>query len=497
MRRDLAILLGLLLASGGCIPDQVHGDDDGSGDDDDGSGDDDDVYAPCEEHADCSDGLVCDRPHQYCVECRVTEDCDELQRCDGDRCVEATPCGSDLDCTAEGLVCDTAAGRCVDCNSASDCSELPCLFHTCFSTHDCESSTDCTDLSMVCEDAPTPQWPESFDGMGCQECGAPADCGARENCQDGLCFDVCGDRVCGAFQGADCGECPGGGQCASTGMACMQTVVSGIDFMPSRIEVDDDYLFASDHSGGRAYCYDIDSGEQQYSVGAGEDLEDIAINSTHLFWADGDGPIRRIPKEGGSTETIADEDGKCFEIVADDTWLLCSWYTLAGSWEDNGIWEVPVDGGYFDRIFGGCNFDSLVLVDDDIFWSCFNNQILGKIQVGTPGADYEVLVDDIQVMHLIVQEDHVYYPEGGTWRVPVDGGSPQQVHASETTPLFIHDGKLFYESYSGALMTMEPAGGHEQVVLSEADADGMSRVVLGPDGAIWIGFQGRIVKLTM
>lgn len=62
--------------------------------------------------------------------------------------------------------------------------------------------------------------------MACLECGQNGDCAPGFACVDSACFDVCtsAERVCGPFEGTDCGSCSGDSTCATSGRACIERI---------------------------------------------------------------------------------------------------------------------------------------------------------------------------------------------------------------------------------------------------------------------------------
>jgi hypothetical protein len=482
-----SMCLSMVLAAGeGCRP-EVADDDDGASDDDD-----DDLHAPCEVHADCAEDLVCDRIEQRCVECRVSDDCVDDRRCDDQQCVEATSCDSDLDCADEGQVCDDLAGRCVACNAALDCDALPCLGHSCFDTKTCSSSPDCSDLNMVCEAALPPAWPSEFGGKGCQECGAAADCGDRENCQGGLCFDVCEDRICGEFEGADCGDCPGGAFCASTGLACVEQVAE-IPCDVDDMAVDADHVFVSCREEGEIYRVDKSDGDSERVISTGDFyVHGIALNETYLVWADTNDTVSRKPKAGGSTVELATL-ARCEDIAASEDAVFC-----AGHSAPYGIYEIPIDGGSPDRILPLVYPDDFLLRDDGLlFWTDYNDSLLGATPVDGGVTTY--VVDDKQTDVFTADAESVYFAVGygedsGVWRVDDGGGSAEHIALYDPIRLVMSEGVLYGTTYDGVSEIDTDGGGVR--LLADTDSLGCGPSVrVASEGDIWMLCDDAVWRL--
>lgn len=196
---------------------------------------------------------------QFCVhECTSASDCqvdgvDIGLTCDGSRCVNASPCASDLECTAElsewTIPCTPGGGECAEVMGACVGTVLVCAYPpndvvTCESFEmeevpvtdaagdpitvcgvgnarcgddgncfvGCESNVDCTtDAAPVCNVATG--LCECGADVDCQTLGSPAQstcvqgqcgCASNEDCVAGQAGDLCQDGICACSGDAAC-----------------------------------------------------------------------------------------------------------------------------------------------------------------------------------------------------------------------------------------------------------------------------------------------------
>lgn len=174
--------------------------------------------AGCFVNSDCSAPLVC--AFQRChVECTVTRDCHDAQRCVG---AEEVAHVCQLDQEAH---CKTSA----DCASGFKCGPDGACRDQCVTAGDCISGQQCV-LSVCAE-------PSELDASGAlpqtqpySNCRLNSDCAVGMKCASNTCVDECrADSDCTGSQTCDGGAChyPGGGRCTTpadctmTGAECI------------------------------------------------------------------------------------------------------------------------------------------------------------------------------------------------------------------------------------------------------------------------------------
>jgi hypothetical protein len=159
----------------------------------------------------CADGLACDVESHTCVEPKVT--CEDL---DAECGKIRNTCGARLDCgdCGEGEECNPDTNRCVDCTNPAcedlgyECGPawLGCgdrmVLADCGA---CAEGSVCNVGFNRCEPAP------ASEGGDCVPLGAEVAC-ANAKAECGFISDGCGNVL-------DCGDCPLGESCATSGIA--------------------------------------------------------------------------------------------------------------------------------------------------------------------------------------------------------------------------------------------------------------------------------------
>ncbi len=394
------------------------------------------VGAPCSTHTECV-ASVCSRTDGRCVRCRTTADCARGERCAGTQCVASTACTSDRSCASSNMVCDGEGERCVECNTADDCAGMPCLGHSCVATRACTSSTQCADLNMVCGPALPPAWPATYLGKGCGECTTVADCGAGEACLERMCVPVCREakRTCGSFEGAVCGSCPSGSACVSTGRGCARGRADAYGATASADGGDRLFLERDGRASGGASLSEILDGSAPPRLVATSPvyLDGVAVNATHVFFADVGGAIHRRGIQSGSVGVFArvppSTSSWCQGIAATDAYLVCSVVDYANG-ANSGIYAYPTGGGPGTRISPVVQA-SILAEGSHVYWAEINGPQIGRTPLA--GGPTQLLgrrqgkVRGIVGGHLYVE---TY--SAGLIRIPTGGGAEQRVSADHT-----------------------------------------------------------------
>ena len=214
------------------------------------------TYFSCESSKDCPGDLICFKEEGFCVECAVSADCADNQKCTAEYlCIDVVACISDKDCKEVDGVCDKEAGECVDCLSDLDCpDEWLCVEKICFEpvcqlnearcngqiVEVCNATLTGWDLVKTCPETqfcvagkcldhvcqPNAKFCDDQTATVCNADGSgPAestDCAAIDLfCSAGECTECqpqcdgkeCGDDGCGG----NCGVCPEGVPCKEDG----------------------------------------------------------------------------------------------------------------------------------------------------------------------------------------------------------------------------------------------------------------------------------------
>jgi fibro-slime domain-containing protein len=125
----------------------------------------------CSSDKDCRpQDLLCETSRRLCVECLSSSHCGDNRLCEGNACVDITPCNSSRDC-ADGQVCSDALSRCVECEEDVDCDAGEvCAGEVCRAS--CRSDKDCQALDLLCDQSR---------GV-CVDCNGHGDCAESEYC---------------------------------------------------------------------------------------------------------------------------------------------------------------------------------------------------------------------------------------------------------------------------------------------------------------------------
>lgn len=335
-----------------------------------------------------------------------------------------------------GKVCDTSAGRCVACNSSADCGDKACLGHSCVDNPACQSSLDCAELEMVCAPALPPAWPQSFMGQACAECASRNDCAAQEGCTDGFCVDVCGDRICGTVDGAECGSCSGDGICAAGGMACVSVLPAQFDAEAVYFDQGQALVWKDGRSSGRANVWSIDlagsgSATNLYLGQSGVYLDGVTVAGGRVFAALTDGSIVSGASQGRLT-TFTNVPGVgtsqsvwCQGLAGHADHLVCDLVDYDEA-VTSGLYRFPVDGQAPSLIDTIVQSSGLFVAGEEVIWSDFNGVQIGKSQLLT---GQRTVLARTQADLIGVAGGHVYLrtTENELQRIPLAGGNPAPV----------------------------------------------------------------------
>jgi hypothetical protein len=184
----------------------------------------------CKSTTDCA-GMaaapVCDLPTGRCIRCLSATDCPMNNDCTSEACVPYTTCMNSLGCP-QGQVCDTSRMRCVQCVGDNDCATTQrCALSVC--RLKCTSDNMCTSMGMLCD----------ISHGYCVGCLTANDCKPEQYCSNGTCVaDLCmgGSSLCQNNAVAQC-RTDGSGYNApttcSTGQTC--TLTNGMASCKSQV----------------------------------------------------------------------------------------------------------------------------------------------------------------------------------------------------------------------------------------------------------------------
>lgn len=468
--------------------------------------------SPCQTSDQCEGTLVCDRWAGACAACRTTLDCSTGQRCSEGSCVDTPSCSSDLDCSGQGMLCDQDARRCVECNSTADCTGgRACLGKSCKATKACESSLDCTSTHMVCGEAVPPEWPLEYLGKGCMECAQTSDCPSNTACNDGLCYDVCATagRVCGDFMGVSCGACDVG-QCSSIGTGCVRVAEVLLASGLTTIVPDGDSAFlgfrgdqgSTPH--GSIHALDRSAGTTRLLAQRDAYVDDVAANSTRVFWAEPEA-VMSVAKTGGAPTKLATIHDSCWKIEVSDEWVICALRDYDNG--TDGLYKISIATGELTALWRGNTPDAIRLVGDRVYFSATEGSFFVESFIGyvplSGGAVQKIV--NAQASSLYVAGGFIYWPEWANTtylaRVPVGGGAiedlgPHQIYGAAGEALYVSgaDGGVLQASLD--LTTTRPLLGADDI-----GSEGFSAAAVDARGFLWsgggFGFGSVVLELPI
>jgi hypothetical protein len=491
------------------------GGDDGTGASNGGAGGDGGdgpaVGLPCQTSDQCEGALVCDRWAGVCAVCRTTLDCPSGQRCSAGSCVDTPSCSGDLDCSAQGMLCDQDARRCVECNSAADCAgEKACLGKSCKPTMACDSSLDCTPNHMLCGEAVPPEWPLSYLGKGCMECAQSSDCPSSTACTEGLCYDVCAaaGRICGDFMGVSCGACSVG-ECSSIGSGCVRAAEVFLSSGLTNIVPDGDLAFLGfrgdqgDAPHGSIHALDRTSGTTRLLAQRGAYVDDVATNTTRVFWAEPEA-VMSVAKTGGAPVKLATIHEACWEIEASDEWVICALRDYDNG--TDGLYKISIATGALTALWSGNTPDAIRLVGDRVYFSAseggfFSESFIGYVSLS--GGPVQQIAR-AQASELYIAGGFLYWSdwanEPRVARVPVDGGAIEdlgsyQIYGAAGEALYVSDADRSILQASLDLKTTKPVLGPDDI------GSGASAFAVDARGLLWgsggFGFGSMVLEIPV
>jgi hypothetical protein len=199
--------------------------------------------------------------------------------------------------------------------------------------------------------------------------------------------------------------------------------------------------------------------------------EGIAVDSTNVYWTDGDGNINGVPIAGGNFFLLAagnPSDG----FAADGTnvyWTELGTFDQDAGWTDASVWKIAVDGGRPAPVATAQHDpNSIVVVGTHIYWSDNStDSVLGTLVSG--GTPTPLATGLIFPTSIATDGTYLYCAEHGNGTIekfPIDADA-----GARTLLVFAQDN----------IITVAVAGGNAfWIALGPADRDGGF-----PHGAIW------------
>ena len=239
--------------------------------------------------------------------------------------------------------------------------------------------------------------------------------------------------------------------------------------------VSTDEIWTADLSGGNPHVIVTDQNVPQ----------GIAVNSSHLYWADSvDGTIWEANLDGtGPQAIVAGQRGQAGLAV---TASHIYWANQGGGGDRAGtIWAADLNGGNPHAIVTGQTLPAGVAADaSHVYWASDGlNQMsgLGTISEASPdGTGAQTIVDGLDDLHgVAVDASHLYWAsnDGTVTQASPDGTSPHTIASDQNDPWGVASdaSRLYWASNDDGTVT-------------QASPDGSSphAIVSGQDSPTWV-----------
>lgn len=355
----------------------------------------------------CGTGMVC--INQACAPCGGAS-----QPC----CTSGTFCQSGLNCHAGQCSCTAVCTN--KCGGASDGCGGTC-------NGSCGSGTTC--VSQACVPCGAP-------GQSC--CGTGAPCQSALSCQNGVCgcTPACTNKCGGAPDGCG-GTC--NGACAA-GMSCVnQSCQSGPVTLASGLD--------------RPW--------------------NITIDANYVYWVENAiaGAARRVPKGGGTVETLATGLPEPTALLTDGSYA----YVLERNGGQNGrIDRIPIAGGSPQTVVGGLsNAQNHIATDGTyLYFGDYVNGGVIKRVAKLPGSTATILVQGNGMLNLntaiAVDAGYVYFHNdyNRVLRTTTNGGAVSDLGPGSPAGMVAYGSFLYFVSGAALNVARMPSIGGSPTVLA-------------------------------
>jgi len=225
-----------------------------------------------------------------------------------------------------------------------------------------------------------------------------------------------------------------------------------------------------------------------YAVGIA--VDDSSVYFTAFVNGEGAGVVRRAPKEGGASTTLAEGQSRPWGIAVDDARVY--WVEQGAAPPDanddtggatslGAIFALPKSGGEPKALAGQANSGDVIALDDDnVYW----HELEAIRRVSKEGGSASTLASSAlhtASSNLVVAGGRLYWAqEAGTWSVSsvaTTGGPSVTLAANVDQPssVGLFGGALYWSDAQGSTVgaiRSVPTGGGNQTVISPPNASG-------------------------
>jgi hypothetical protein len=267
---------------------------------------------------------------------------------------------------------------------------------------------------------------------------------------------------------------------------------------------------------GLVFRVPIDGGESEVLTPPMFDPKGLAVNDTHVYWANGGygvdetgstgATIMRVAKSGGTPETVSEAVYPIALALDDD----------AVYWSDADLDQIvmrPLEGTSNTVLAESQRTVKYLALDStSVYWT---NETGEVVKVAKAGGPPTVLASgQSQPLGIAVDATRVYWAAAGDgWirSVPLSGGAVQNVREAEyPIAVSLQDGYLIYTNAPGALTTTSDTGQVLRVPLDGGTAELLADrqelpwniTTIGAKDVLWADagkydFAGKVLRLTI
>ncbi|MBK8257559.1 MAG: hypothetical protein IPK82_33435 [Polyangiaceae bacterium] len=213
------------------------------------------------------------------------------------------------------------------------------------------------------------------------------------------------------------------------------------------------------------------------------EVQALRVDATHVYWIEGQGKpnrIRRVPRDGGSAETLVADAKLAIDLVLVGDFVFWSEYVALSSPNTPGrIVRMSLDATDMQTLVDGLGSPTAITSDGShVYWFEVSDGELARVPIngGPPevldGTLYKFSVGDMKV------DDSFLYFSAGPWAGP-SAGVAQYAKAggeigmfldslSEAGPIALDDTFVYAASVGDSIRRAPKLGGEQQAVVQDA-----------------------------
>jgi sugar lactone lactonase YvrE len=232
---------------------------------------------------------------------------------------------------------------------------------------------------------------------------------------------------------------------------------------PGCIALDSEYLYFTEYNGGSVKRIPKSGGTVETLVSGDYGYPwRLVVDGDYVYYiVHESGLIKRLPKNGGPVEVLASVETHPWDLATDSDYVYFTVRDGPGSWGDpNGyVAKVPKSGGSI-QVLANAQHPNGIAVDSDFVY--FTERDIGNIKkVSKSGGAVDTLVSGLTYTLVVaVSSGYVYFTDNNVTypyfsaidRVPVNGGVAEVFASKQQYPFFLvfdSDYLYFTEAYSG------------------------------------------------